>query len=127
MPEELTVAVATCPPLETVVSAFALNITRNVAVTSGKTVCFFSLEMTSVELTDRLIATESGISSEKLKGKQKMLPEEWLQLEQSAGYAWDGNAPEQLFVRALYENDLKRFNSALAYYSGAIDAAQEGA
>ena len=49
------------------------------------------------------------------------------QLEQIAGYAWDGNAPEQLFVRALYENDLKRFNSALAYYSGAIDASQEGA
>ena len=48
------------------------------------------------------------------------------QLEQIAGYAWDGNAPEQLFVRALYENDLKRFNSALAYYSGAIEANQEG-
>ena len=49
------------------------------------------------------------------------------QLSQVERYAWEGNAPEQLFVRALYENDLKRFNSALAYYSGAIEAAQEEA
>ena len=47
------------------------------------------------------------------------------QLLQVERYAWDGNAPEQLFVRALYENDLKHFNSSLAYYSGAIDAAKE--
>ena len=63
----------------------ALNLARNAAVEFNEPVAFFSLEMTSVELTDRLIATESGISSEKLKGKQKMLPDEWLQLEQSAG------------------------------------------
>lgn len=47
------------------------------------------------------------------------------QFEEVARYAWEGNAPEQLFVRALYENDLKRFNSALAYYSSAIEAVQE--
>lgn len=66
-------------------TAFALNLARNAAIEFNEPVAFFSLEMTSVELTDRLIATESGISSEKLKGKQKMLPDEWLQLEQSAG------------------------------------------
>jgi tetratricopeptide (TPR) repeat protein len=49
------------------------------------------------------------------------------QLAHVERYAWDGNSPEQLFVRALYENDLKRFNSALAYYSGAIEASQEEA
>ena len=48
------------------------------------------------------------------------------QLLQTQMYAWDGNDPQRLFVRALYENDLKRFNSALAYYSGAIEAVQEG-
>lgn len=47
------------------------------------------------------------------------------QLVQVERYAWDGNTPEQLFVRALYENDLKHFNSSLAYYSGAIEAAKE--
>lgn len=48
------------------------------------------------------------------------------QLVQARRYAWEDNDPEHLFVRALYENDLKRFNSALAYYSGAIEAAPEG-
>ena len=37
-----------------------------------KKVLFFSLEMTDMELTDRLIASESGISADKLKGKIKM-------------------------------------------------------
>lgn len=64
-------------------TAFALNLARNAAVEFGEAVAFFSLEMTSMELTDRLIATESGITSDKLKGKLKMLPEEWLILEQS--------------------------------------------
>ena len=64
-------------------TAFALNLARNAAVDFNEPVAFFSLEMTSMELTDRLIATESGISSEKLKGKQKLLPEEWLHLEHS--------------------------------------------
>ena len=66
-------------------TAFALNLARNAAVEFGEAVAFFSLEMTSKELTDRLIATESGITSAKLKGKLKMLPEEWQILEQSIG------------------------------------------
>ena len=64
-------------------TAFALNLARNAAVEFNEPVAFFSLEMTSMELTDRLIATESGISSDKLKGKQKLLPEEWVHLERS--------------------------------------------
>lgn len=66
-------------------TAFALNLARNAAVEFNEPVAFFSLEMTSMELTDRLIATESGISSDKLKGKLKMLPDEWQVLEQSIG------------------------------------------
>lgn len=64
-------------------TAFALNLARNAAVDFGEAAAFFSLEMTSMELTDRLIAAESGITSDKLKGKLKMLPEEWQILEQS--------------------------------------------
>lgn len=64
-------------------TAFALNLARNAAVEFGEAVAFFSLEMTSMELTDRLIATESGITSDKLKGKLKLLPDEWQILEQS--------------------------------------------
>ena len=66
-------------------TAFALNLARNAAVEFNEPVGFFSLEMTSMELMDRLIATESGISSDKLKGKVKLLPDEWQILEQSAG------------------------------------------
>lgn len=62
-------------------TAFALNLARNAAVEFNEPVAFFSLEMTGVELTDRLIATESGISADKLKGKVKMTPEEWVILE----------------------------------------------
>jgi replicative DNA helicase len=64
-------------------TAFALNLARNAAVEFGHGVAIFSLEMTDVELTDRLIASESGISADKLKGKVKMVPEEWVVLEQS--------------------------------------------
>ena len=64
-------------------TAFALNLARNAAVEFGHGVGFFSLEMTDMELTDRLIASESGISADKLKGKVKMSQEEWIVLEQS--------------------------------------------
>ena len=66
-------------------TAFALNLARNAAVEFGHPVAFFSLEMTSMELTDRLIATESGISSDKIKGKVKLEPYEWQVLEKSVG------------------------------------------
>lgn len=66
-------------------TAFALNLARNAAVEFNHPVAFFSLEMTSMELTDRLIATESGISSDKIKGKVKLEQHEWQVLEQSIG------------------------------------------
>ncbi len=66
-------------------TAFALNLARNAAVEFNHPVAFFSLEMTSMELTDRLIATESGISSDKIKGKVKLEPYEWRILEESMG------------------------------------------
>ena len=66
-------------------TAFALNLARNAAVEFNHPVAFFSLEMTSMELTDRLIATESGISSDKIKGKVKLEPSEWQVLERSVG------------------------------------------
>lgn len=40
--------------------------------------------------------------------------------------AWEGDAsPEKLFLRALYDNAGKQFNSALNYYGQAIDDASE--
>ena len=64
-------------------TAFALNMARNAAVDFHRPTAFFSLEMTDIELTDRLLAAESGIPSDKLKGRHKLNNKEWGQLERS--------------------------------------------
>lgn len=64
-------------------TALGLNMARFAAVEQGIPVAFFSLEMSDMELADRLIATESGIPSDKLRGKVKMEPADWQHLEQS--------------------------------------------
>ena len=48
-------------------TAMVLSMARNAALDYGKGVAIFSLEMSNVQLTKRLIAMETGISSEKLK------------------------------------------------------------
>lgn len=57
-------------------TAFALNIARNVAMNQGKTVCFFSLEMTRDQLAQRLLSSEAAIKSEKLRTGE-LEPDEW--------------------------------------------------
>ena len=63
-------------------TSFALNIARNVAVNGGKTVCFFSLEMTRDQLAQRLLSSEAGIKSEKLRTGE-LDPDEWTRLAQA--------------------------------------------
>ncbi len=63
-------------------TSFALNIARNVAVNAGKTVCFFSLEMTRDQLAQRLLSSEAAIKSEKLR-TGNLEPEEWTRLTQA--------------------------------------------
>ncbi len=48
-------------------TAFVLSMAKNSAVQFGQGVAVFSLEMSSVQLTKRLMAMETGISSEKLR------------------------------------------------------------
>ena len=48
-------------------TAFTLSMARNIAVNSKIPVAFFSLEMSSIQLITRLIASETGISSDKLR------------------------------------------------------------
>lgn len=57
-------------------TAFSLTVLRNAAVDFGKPVAFFSLEMSAVQLTNRLISSEAQIESEKIK-KGQMEPHEW--------------------------------------------------
>lgn len=48
-------------------TAMSLSMARNISVEKNKAVAFFSLEMSSVQLITRLISSETGISSEKLR------------------------------------------------------------
>ena len=60
-------------------TALTLSMARNMAVNSNIPVAFFSLEMSSVQLITRLISSETGLSSEKLR-TGKLEKHEWEQL-----------------------------------------------
>lgn len=66
-------------------TSFALNIARNVAVNASKTVCFFSLEMTRDQLAQRMLSSEAGIKSEKLRTGD-LDPDEWTRLAQAGNH-----------------------------------------
>jgi replicative DNA helicase len=65
-------------------TAFILSAARNAAVDFGHTVAIFSLEMSSVQLVNRLISAEAEIENEKIK-KGNLLPHEWTQLHHKIG------------------------------------------
>jgi replicative DNA helicase len=54
---------------------------RNAAVDFGMPVAIFSLEMSAVQLVNRMISAEAELDSEKLK-KGNLAPHEWTQLHQ---------------------------------------------
>ena len=65
-------------------TASTLSMARNIAVTKQTPVAFFSLEMSSVQLITRLISSETGLSSEKLR-TGKLASHEWEQLNVKVG------------------------------------------
>lgn len=60
-------------------TAFVLSVLRNAAVDHGRPVAIFSLEMSSVQLVNRLISSEAELDSEKIK-KGSLADHEWAQL-----------------------------------------------
>jgi replicative DNA helicase len=61
-------------------TAFVLSMARNIAVDQETNrLHLFSLEMSSVQLITRLISSETGLTSEKLR-KGDLEPHEWEQL-----------------------------------------------
>lgn len=60
-------------------TALTLSMARNIAVNADIPVAFFSLEMSSVQLITRLISSETGLSSEKLR-TGRLEKHEWEQL-----------------------------------------------
>ena len=60
-------------------TALTLSMARNMAVNNNVPVAFFSCEMSSVQLITRLISSETGLSSEKLR-TGRLEKHEWEQL-----------------------------------------------
>jgi replicative DNA helicase len=60
-------------------TAFVMSMAKNIAIDFGEPVAIFSLEMSSVQLITRMISSETGISSGKLR-KGNLAPHEWEQL-----------------------------------------------
>ncbi len=60
-------------------TAFVLSMARNMAVTHNQAIAVFSLEMSSVQLVNRLIASETELGSEKIRNG-KLQDFEWQQL-----------------------------------------------
>ena len=64
-------------------TAFALNVATNVAFSSGKKVCLFSLEMSAEQLASRMIASEALVDSYSLRSGQ-IQPEDWKKIADAA-------------------------------------------
>ncbi|WP_167613090.1 replicative DNA helicase [Maribellus sediminis] len=62
-------------------TAFVLSMARNMAVDHRQAVAIFSLEMSSIQLVNRLISAESELGGEKIK-TGKLEDYEWAQLNQ---------------------------------------------
>ena len=60
-------------------TAFVLSMARNMAIEHNKKVAIFSLEMSSVQLITRVISSETGLNSEKLR-KGDLTDYEWKNL-----------------------------------------------
>ena len=65
-------------------TAFVLSMARNMAVDRDVSVAFFSLEMSSLQLVNRLLVSESGIPHEKIRNG-KLTAQEWTQLTVKIG------------------------------------------
>ncbi|MCH5334948.1 MAG: replicative DNA helicase [Alistipes sp.] len=61
-------------------TAFVLSMARNIAVDHECGVAFFSLEMSAVQLMNRLIIAETGLSGTAVKSG-RLTPEQWKHLE----------------------------------------------
>ncbi len=60
-------------------TAFVLSVARNAAVDFGRPIAVFSLEMSNLQLVNRLISAETGIPGDKLK-RGDLQRHEWVEL-----------------------------------------------
>ena len=64
-------------------TSFTLNIATNVAITTKKAVCIFSLEMSAEQLVSRIISSEAMVNSHSLRSGQ-LTPEDWKKIADTA-------------------------------------------
>lgn len=60
-------------------TSFALNLARNVSVLARKKILFFSLEMSKMQLAERILASDARIESQKMRTGE-LTEDEWLRL-----------------------------------------------
>lgn len=77
-------------------SAFAQNIGQNVAVTSGKAVAIFSMEMEADEIATRALSGLSGVASSRMQ-RADLHTADWQKLTDAATRFTD-HAPGRIFV-----------------------------
>ncbi len=65
-------------------TSFALNLAQNITMHSGKKCIFFSLEMTKEQLAERLLSSQAGVESQKLRTGE-LTKDEWVRLGNAAG------------------------------------------
>ena len=65
-------------------TSFALNLASNVSMMARKKCVFFSLEMTKEQLAERLLASQAGVPSHKLRTGE-LDNDEWVRLGKAAG------------------------------------------
>ena len=76
-------------------TSFALNLAHNVTMKAKKKCVFFCLEMSKMQLAERLLASQAGINAKKFRTGE-LTREEWVQL---------ANAAEQFENAELYIDD----------------------
>lgn len=76
-------------------TSFALNLAQNIAMGARKKVVFFSLEMTKEQLAERLLSSQSGVTSSKFRTGE-LNDDEWIRV---------GNAASQFNDVQLYLDD----------------------
>ncbi len=66
-------------------TSYALNLATNVARSSGKAVCIFSLEMSKTQLVSRMLSSEALVDSYALR-TGKLSDEQWKRLADASSY-----------------------------------------
>ncbi|MBR6392333.1 MAG: replicative DNA helicase, partial [Eubacterium sp.] len=111
-------------------TSFALNLAHNLVTAAKKKVVFFSLEMTNEQLAERLLASQSGIESQKFRTGE-LARDEWDRLGlatnvlmQTELYLVDNSAITVPEMKALVRQ-LRDVDCVIIDYLGLISSAEK--